>query len=194
MTIDKLLAEANQHRAESIINDRNFQLEQALAYSSRAIELSPTVDAYFTRAFVLVDLGRYDEAVRDLTEVIKLEPENAIAYTIRGYTYNHLGKFNQAIEDLTIAREFMPKEAIIYASIGDAMRGLGNHENSIFNYKLALQLVEAKPIEQRTPSDYFAVIRAERVLLQTGINTEKHYEREALGRGILAQQQVDSIR
>ena len=40
-----------------------------------------------------------DQTIRDLTEAIRLNPEDAKAYLNRGYTYYQEGDYDRAIED-----------------------------------------------------------------------------------------------
>ena len=48
----------------------------------------------------------YDEAIRDYTEAIRLDPKNAKAYRNRGLAYRRLGKYDEAIRS-AVALSFL---------------------------------------------------------------------------------------
>lgn len=56
-------------------------------------------DAYFTRTFVYYELGRFEEALSDATETIRLRPLNASYYNNRAIIYFKLRRFDLALQD-----------------------------------------------------------------------------------------------
>ena len=50
-------------------------------------------------------LARYKEAIRDFTQVIDIDPQNANAYFNRGCCYDSIGELDLAISDYSVALE-----------------------------------------------------------------------------------------
>ena len=86
--------------AKGWIQQKNFvPVEKAVEHFSKAIEKSPTSQAYFQRATVRVALGEFSDAVGDLTRAVQLDPKNLAALNERGTTYRRLGKRKEAKAD-----------------------------------------------------------------------------------------------
>ncbi len=75
------------------------QLEPALEDFSRAISMSPDIitDRYH-RATILRDLGRYDEALRDLEEARRLNPTKLATEFVQGTVYAARGDLMLALD------------------------------------------------------------------------------------------------
>jgi tetratricopeptide (TPR) repeat protein len=58
----------------------------------KIVELSPEWASIATRGQVYQAMGRYEEAVADLTRAIDLDPELAWAVAERGETYRLMGR------------------------------------------------------------------------------------------------------
>jgi tetratricopeptide (TPR) repeat protein len=84
--------------------------ELALNNYSLAIKADPSyVDAYFRRAYLL-DERNASQAIADLTQIIRLDPDNANAYRSRARMRNKLKDSRGALEDFTRAIELDPSE------------------------------------------------------------------------------------
>ena len=59
----------------------------------------------------LLDAGKIDEAIQELTRAIELNPNNAFAYLYRGSAWLKKSEFNKATEDYTKAIELNPNDA-----------------------------------------------------------------------------------
>ena len=62
----------------------------------------------------------YDKAIADFTEVIRLDPKAAHAYTGRGGAWSERAEYDKAIADFTEAIRLDPKDADAYTDRGEA--------------------------------------------------------------------------
>jgi tetratricopeptide (TPR) repeat protein len=53
--------------------------------------------------------GEYDQAIQDLSQAIRLDPQSAFPYVNRGVAYDETGKHDLAIADLTEAIRLDPR-------------------------------------------------------------------------------------
>ncbi|TVQ47721.1 MAG: tetratricopeptide repeat protein [Gloeocapsa sp. DLM2.Bin57] len=89
-----------------------YTSETAFILPSAAIEVKTTkntADFYFNRADEHFKAGNFQGAIDDLTEVIRLEPNNAEAYYGRGSARTNMGE-REGIEDWKKAVELWKKE------------------------------------------------------------------------------------
>jgi len=81
---------------------KNGQINEAIVQYNKALELN--ID---NKSLIHLSLGQahmwgknYDQAIIELNESVKLEAQNAFAYSLRGYLYMVKGAFQEAISDL----------------------------------------------------------------------------------------------
>ena len=84
--------------------------------------------------------ARYQEAVRDYTEAIRLDPKYAPAYNNRGNAYNDLKQYEKAIRDHTEAIRLDPKYAHAYSNRGNVYKALKQYEKAIRDHTEAIRL------------------------------------------------------
>ena len=83
---------------------------------------------------------RYDKAITDLDEAIRLNPESIYAYFTRGRAKSDLGDHEGAISDYNKAIQLNPEDFIAYYNRGNAKSNLGDHKGAIEDYDKAIQL------------------------------------------------------
>jgi tetratricopeptide (TPR) repeat protein len=60
--------------------------------------------AYNNRGFAYADQRKFDKAISDYNEAIRLNPNLAIAYNNRGIAYRRVGDHNKAHSDFATAK------------------------------------------------------------------------------------------
>ena len=89
----------------------------------RALDAQPVIpgqaDGYLRRGLILMRANRPEDAVADFTEVIKLDPQNDVAYRHRAQLLQKLQRFEEALNDWTKLTELDPKD------------GWAHHERSV---------------------------------------------------------------
>jgi Flp pilus assembly protein TadD len=71
-----------------------------------AIQLNPKyLNAYKGRAAAFYGKGDNDKAIADLTENIRINPNDATAYHLRGFVYERIGERYKAEDDFAQAKK-----------------------------------------------------------------------------------------
>ena len=87
--------------------------------------------------------GEYQKAIEKLTEVIRLDPLCATAFSSRGFARLHIGQNQQAIEDYDEAIRLAPEAGDLYYSLynrGLVYSDLGQHPRGIQDLSEAIRL------------------------------------------------------
>ncbi len=76
--------------------------KEAIIYYGQVItQIGANKDAYYKRATCQMTLNAYNEAINDLTKVIKLDPTYLHAYYLRAVSFSQLKNYTAATNDLT---------------------------------------------------------------------------------------------
>ncbi len=84
--------------------------------------------------------GKYDQAIADYNEAIRLNPKDAHAYFNRAIAYGKKGNYDQAIADLTEAIRLNPKYTQAYINRGIAYEYKGEIDKTIADWTEAIRL------------------------------------------------------
>lgn len=111
-----LNAEINEHPQNgyahcymALICNYYGDMKMALDAVNNALELLPQDDneyrsfAYYTRGTMLLNLKEWNLAATDLTEAIRLNPEDTENYKARAEAYLNNGNYEASFEDVTTA-------------------------------------------------------------------------------------------
>jgi tetratricopeptide (TPR) repeat protein len=108
---------------------------------NRQITLFPQHSyGYMYRGGALINAGRYEEGLADLTVVVDMHGEEKIAYKARGTAYAVAGQYENAIEDFLKAVELDPYDSSTHIELGKAYMHLGDNRNSYLSMKKADRL------------------------------------------------------
>eukprot|EP00878_Enallax_costatus_P027521 GHUV01029643.1.p1 GENE.GHUV01029643.1~~GHUV01029643.1.p1 ORF type:complete len:169 (+),score=22.79 GHUV01029643.1:128-634(+) len=81
--------------------DRSFvdeEYEDAVKHYTKALDVSPSADAYEHRAHAYIKLEKYIEAVQDATKAIELDGKNAKAHLRKGTACFYLEEYETALQ------------------------------------------------------------------------------------------------
>ena len=109
-------------RAECLLDKRNFEAA-VLAYD-RILSQFKDATAYANRALAYWELARYEDALADYREAVRLDPSNAIAHRSLGEILNKLERFREATEPLHKAIHLCPNDAQAFCALGIAYHNL----------------------------------------------------------------------
>lgn len=106
----------------------------ALALDQKAIA------AHEGRARAYAALKKYDDALKDLDQVVQSNPKSASMLTMRGAVRCDNGNFQQAVDDCTKAIELDADHASAYLQRGNAYRKLNNDDLARGDFETADRL------------------------------------------------------
>src|SRR5207248_2493372 len=111
--------------------------DEVLALTKKAAELDPKNPAIpYAAGTAHLALRQNAEAVKDFTEVIKLEPKAVVALDRRGDAYLKSGKFKEAIEDFDAYLKERPKDAPEHWRRGIALYYAGRFADGVKQFDL----------------------------------------------------------
>ena len=103
------------------------------------IDTAPaTAGGLIDRASTLMDAGRFDEAIADLTKAITLDPRNAVALADRGLAYVWKENYSAAEKDLAAAAAIDPNESVVSRARGLIAEQKGDYGAAIAAYTRSL--------------------------------------------------------
>lgn len=99
-----------------------------------------TAQDYFRRGFRASSEGHTQEAVKEYSKAIELDPSFASAYHNRGILYNNLGEQQKALDDYNKAIELDSSYAHAYNGRGNVYSDLGEQQKALEDYNKAIEL------------------------------------------------------
>ncbi len=102
--------------------------------------ISIAVEEYIERGLVLVDGGRYEEAIQEFNKAIEIDPNNPEIYFYRGNTYADKGDSDKAIDDFTKAIQLDPTNANAYYNRGISYSDKRDLDRAIADYSKTIEL------------------------------------------------------
>jgi tetratricopeptide (TPR) repeat protein len=118
----------------------------ALEISRGVVDSKPEAKApwkggffYSRRAWDALNIGDYNNAIKDFDEAIRLIPNLAGAFYGRGNAWSAKNEYDRAIRDYDEAIRLDPNDALNYSKRGFAWLAKGDHSNAISDYNEAIR-------------------------------------------------------
>jgi tetratricopeptide (TPR) repeat protein len=112
--------------------------------NNRLGERNDLAMAYKSRGDAYDDTERYELALRDYSEAIALNPQDATAFNSRGTTRTALGQYELALGDFDRALRLVPAQAIPLSNRCFAKAALGRLEDALADCNEAVRLHPAR--------------------------------------------------
>lgn len=146
---------AKQWFQKGIEFEDNNQFNNAIAAYDKAIELDPknTSGVYNNRAILYKNLGENKKALSDITQSIKLNPNNCHAYDTKGNIYVKMKDFKAADKAYTKAVSICSDFAGAYMNRAINNETLGNLKNAIKDFEKVLAIADYNKDAQRYVND-----------------------------------------
>ncbi len=110
----------------ALAGDRNRAIDlstQAIAFLQQDAELS---SALLLRSSLLRDNNQFEAALRDIDEVVRLDPRDARARESRAVTFFQMKRYEDALNDYDAVSDIKPHEPVGYLGRAMVMARLGN--------------------------------------------------------------------
>jgi S1-C subfamily serine protease len=117
--------------------------DRAIVACSRLLTRFPSSShaaAFHNRGVAFAAKGNLDQAIADITQGIRLDPQRAYRWQERGEIYLRQGKYQQAIADLTEAIRIDPTRAFRFHHRGKAHQDSGDLARAILDFSNAIRL------------------------------------------------------
>lgn len=139
--IFNLSFDESDSQASSFLSAQKEELEKLVLSDNRAIESDKTNCAlYFERALANQALERFDDALRDYNEAIRLGHREARTYNNRGLTNFKLGMLEDAMSDFDEAIKVDPSFSEAYFNRGILNDSLGKMDEAISDFTKTIEL------------------------------------------------------
>jgi TonB family protein len=159
-------ADAQSYLQRATKMQMNKQWDAVVANASQAILLDrDLVPAYGLRAHAFRELGRFNEAIADYSELIRCSPESRTSFyqfDARGSLYLKIHKAEQAAADAEVAIRLRPDEPHGYLLRGEARTQLGDNAGAAQDQAWADQL-EKQSGPQRIGGNVMAAMLVHKV-------------------------------
>lgn len=126
---------------QETINDMSIALDLFKKSDIESIKYSEIhINILQERGSSYINLNEFIKAIKDLDEVIELNPNISSSYNDRGLCYGRLGDNQKALLDFQKALKMTPTDPLILRNMGIAMLQLKNEDAAIFYLKKAAKL------------------------------------------------------
>jgi len=98
------------------------------------------VIAYNNRGNAYITKGKYDLAIKDYDESIKLNPNYFKTYNNRGVAYKKMGEYDRAIADFDASIRINPEYANAFANRAETYEKKGDHDRALKDFDEAIRL------------------------------------------------------
>ncbi|EFA76708.1 hypothetical protein PPL_09459 [Heterostelium album PN500] len=108
--------------------------------TTQQVVLSYGIEDLLVRATDLVNADKIDEAIADLTDVIKMDGNETRALGLRADLYEHKGRFQEALADYKRVLELIPESIPCLSSMAECYIGLKDFDRAIKVFEQVLTI------------------------------------------------------
>ncbi|MGA2330133.1 MAG: tetratricopeptide repeat protein [Syntrophales bacterium] len=138
MRSDDLIRENERLRKEFMAATGKKRTSFKAAYD-QSIKKLRALDCY-EEGFADINLVMYDQAIKDLSTAIELNPKELGPYHNRGLAYTKLRQYAEAVHDYSRAIELDPKFEAAYIQRGSTFFNMGQDNQAIDDFNRAIAL------------------------------------------------------
>jgi tetratricopeptide (TPR) repeat protein len=114
----------------------------------RTVSLAPQRspgDESFERGLSHAEHERWDEAIKEFDELVKLEPDNSAAYHLRGISWHNKTELEKAVADYDAALRLAPKNDEVLVDRARALYAQNRNELALADIEAAIGLATKDP-------------------------------------------------
>lgn len=139
------------HWGRGIALGNNGKNEEAVKEFTKAIELMDgnDLESIELRGIEYRKLDKFEQAIKDFNELIRMQPKSSEAYLNRGVCYSLMKNHEYAIRDYTQAIVLNPGSAEAHFNRGLAYARIDNHQKAISDFSKVIQNVPVDTQENK---------------------------------------------
>ena len=103
-------------------------------------ELRGKASKHYQNGSKFASSGKYEDAIREYSEVIAIDPYNANVFNDRGISKCNLKQYLSGIEDYNMAIKIYPKHSAAYFNKGNCKFMMKSYEESINDFNQAIKI------------------------------------------------------
>jgi tetratricopeptide (TPR) repeat protein len=112
----------------------------AIPVHSQQPDYNPLALEHFKRSVQYLMLGDYQNAILSCNNVIKIDPNSAVAYTVRARAYFELGEYDKSIYDCNQAIKLDRNNAAAYNIRGNNYVKKEDYKRAISDWQAVLRI------------------------------------------------------
>jgi len=112
----------------------------APAKSSKALTKKEKVQQLITHSFEKFRQGNWSAVEQLSNKILKIDPNNALAYVNRAGARTEMGLVYNALDDIEKAISINPRLGIAYNNKGYTLERMGDNKKAVIQYQKACQL------------------------------------------------------
>jgi tetratricopeptide (TPR) repeat protein len=140
-----------QHNTLALAWLEKGNVEEAIGHYTESIRIKSnyfdTVLAYGNRGIAYAALKKYEIAIEDFNEAIRLKPDYADIYNNRGNAYYALGQYERAVGDYNEVIRLRPDNPFAYKNRSNAYFSRGNNNLGCNDARKACELGNCQLLE-----------------------------------------------
>jgi serine/threonine protein kinase/Flp pilus assembly protein TadD len=149
----------------SIVHTEAGQLDEARKDLDESLALEPTDRSYSALGSLLMNEGKYDEAIKAFKKAIQLKPNNYVPQANLGDAYNRSGAKNEAMEAYRKSIELEETEhekkrqdPVLLVTLAHAYAEIGNAAKSLPLTRQAMALAENNPLVEFIGGETYEIL------------------------------------
>lgn len=123
-----------------IISFRFLIITILLSIICLSLNCQESAESHYKKGKDYADSERYDDAIREYEEAVKIDPKYVDAYYSLGWTQYCIRKYNEALNNFKKCISLDPNSYKGYKGIAAIFAAQGYHDLAIENYKKAISL------------------------------------------------------
>jgi len=161
---------ARLHQAQGAFSAALDDYDRALKHEPRGLAGAQVPGDLLEKGRILVQQGKYAEAVAALDAALALQPGQPAAQRLRAEALLHLDRFAEAVQALTqcLTTEAVKRQplAAVYLARGRAQSALGKFAEAVDDYTRALELQPENAVAQANRGWAYVVLDAYQLALR----------------------------
>jgi tetratricopeptide (TPR) repeat protein len=117
------------------------RVAEALDLAQRCAAAAPgSAPVKYMLGWAQCSLARCDEAITELKDAVRLDPQSALPHNGLGIAYDRLERYSEAIAEYQAAIRLDPRFATPHSNLGDTYSSLERYDEAILEFKAAIRL------------------------------------------------------